>query len=374
MDSQMGKFLKNLILFLIPVLIVTGFFMFFYFVGIGSGEFADIEKNIDKQRSNHKALIGLGYNENTPYYKMLNADYYKADVLVLGTSRSMQIRDLYFTGSFYNCGGAVHGNYREYKNYLMNLSYKPELLILCLDSWAFNDNWNKDEADYLEYTPIEKENREKIVMAKQIMLDLFDGKWTPKSLKEYPDNIGFNGKIKDDGFRYDGSYRYGYAGRDITKSSDYGFVNTYDRIDKGVVRFEYGDKIDDDTLVQLEELLSYCKSENMNVLAYQAPFAPSVIDRMNASGNYGYIEEITPVCERLFDKYGYEYFDYVSVSGIGIDDSYFVDGFHGGEVAYAMLIKNMVEQNSIISNYVDTNKLEECINNRYNNVLIEVPL
>ena len=365
----MKRFVKNVILFSIPIFLIIGFFMIFYAVGISTGEFIKTEK-LPGINQNENIAVGLGYNEQTPYYKMVNANRKEADVLVLGTSRSMQFREVYFDGSFYNCGGAVHGNYHEYRNFLQNLTYTPKILILDLDSWVFNDNWNKYESDYNDFEEIELINRNKIVMAKQILLDYFDNKWDFESINRYPDNYGFNGRIKDDGFYRDGSYHYGEVGRDITLSTDYGFTDTFSRIDQGILRFEYGDHVDDDTLVQLDDLLQYCEQNNIKVVAYQAPFAPSVYDKMMESGEYGYLQEITPMCEEIFDKYNYEYHDFIQISNIGVTDDYFVDGFHGSEVVYAMMIQNMIENQSILSDYINEEALNQMINNRMNNILL----
>ena len=48
----------------------------FYLVAVNCGEFKDIEENVEAQRKNHDMLIGLGYNEQTTYYKLINANYF----------------------------------------------------------------------------------------------------------------------------------------------------------------------------------------------------------------------------------------------------------------------------------------------------------
>lgn len=369
----MKRFISNIILFSIPIFMIIVGFMAFYMVGIVTGEFMATEE-LPGFSSSDNIAVGLGYNEQTAYYKLINANRKQADVLVLGTSRAMQFREIYFKSSFYNCGGSVHGNYREYKNFLENLTYTPKILILDLDSWVFNDNWNKFEKDYTEFEEIIPVERTKIVMAKQILLDFINEKWTFESINRYPNNVGFNGRIKDDGFYSDGSYHYGEVGRDITLSTDYGFVDTFNRIDAGKLRFEYGEHIDEDTLAQLEELLEYCADNNIYVVAYQAPFAPSVYERMAESGNYGYLEEISPACEKLFNKYGFEYYDYSDVSGLGITDEYFVDGFHGSEVVYAMIIDDIVKRCSNIRGYVDCYIMNDYLSDlSHNNILLVEP-
>ena len=131
----MKKFIRNIVLFLIPVLLYYSVWkVSFYYAGFISKEISDVDDCISYQRENPDSLFGLGYTDPTQYYKLTNADYYQAPVIALGTSRVMQFRDLYFKDFFYNCGGAVGGNYLEYKNFLENLEYKPDVIILGLDA------------------------------------------------------------------------------------------------------------------------------------------------------------------------------------------------------------------------------------------------
>lgn len=52
-------------------------------------------------------------------------------------------------------------------------------------------------------------------------------------------------------------------------------------------------------------------------------------------------------------------------SVLNLTDYYFIDGFHGSEVSYAYILKDMVSRGSIISDYVDINKIDSLIENAY---------
>ena len=65
------------------------------------------------------------------------------------------------------------------------------------------------------------------------------------------------------------------------------------------------------------------------VLGFTPPFAPSVYNRMIASGNYGYLDEISPRCEKIFEEYGYEYFDYTDLSMLDISELLLEELVHG---------------------------------------------
>lgn len=366
----MAKFVRHIILFMLPLLLLAAVITIPVWE---SRELNPIIVNAKKQRDNHNCVIGLGYNEQTSYYKLLNANYYGAPIISLGTSRVMQFKNGFFSSEFYNCGGAVGGNYNEYKNFLENLNYTPEIVIVGLDAWVFNDAWNYNCAAYESFQTIDEVDRGAISLMKSIFMDWRSGKWKIADLNNYPGNVGFNGRVKDNGFMYDGSYYYGDIYRNPLSSEDYEFVDTYDRISTGTRRFEWGDHIDEDTLRQLENLLNYCKDNDIYVIGFSAPFAPSIYDRMMNSGNYRYIDEMNPACMEIFNDYGFEYFNYIDGESLDSTDEFFIDGFHGSEIVYAKILKDMASHNSIIAKYVDVDRIDESLNNAYSSYVIENP-
>lgn len=352
-------------MFLLPAFILILGVLPFYLAALYCGEFTEIDDIIEKQRENHNLLIGMGYNEQIEYYKMVNANYYQADIIALGTSRVMQFRGDFFQTNFYNCGGAVDGNYNQYINFLKNLNYKPSCILLGIDAWVFNNAWNQSCKDYREHIEIKKMYRSKGAMIKNIIRDWSESKWTFDNLDDYPENIGFNGRIKDMGFMYDGSYYYGSYYRTPEKQEDYLFADTLLRIKNGVRRFEWGDHIDQDTIDQLENLLLYCLRNDINVIGIVTPFAPKIYETMEKSGNYEYFTEIEPVCETLFDKYKYEFYNYIDVSFLNVTDDCFIDGFHGSEIVYGYMLIDMIENGSEVGKYINIKDMNYLVENAY---------
>ena len=132
-----------------------------------------------------------------------------------------------------------------------------------------------------------------------------------------------------------------------------------------------GEHVDNETLECLEAFLRYCKNNDILVIGFTPPFAPSVYNRMITSGNYGYLTEIDPLCEELFTEYGYEYYSYMSGMISEADDSYYIDGFHGSEVIYACIIKDMMAHNSSIGQYIDEDRLDELLDDPHNHLMLE---
>ena len=189
-------------------------------------------------------------------------------------------------------------------------------------------------------------------------------KWTFDSLKSFPGNIGFNGCIKDTGFRMDGSYYYG----DVYRHPEYQdntFADTINRIQNGNSRFEWCDHVDPNTLEQLDTLLSYCKEYDIHIIGFLPPFAPLVYRAMEDSSNYGYLYEIEPSCRKLFEQYGFDLFDYMNPKQLPVTDDYFVDGFHGSDIVYGQIIKDIVKNSNVLSKYVELPVLDKLLENAY---------
>lgn len=349
----MKRFVKEILTFLIPIFILIVLYAFFYFISYQTGEFNSVTENINIQNENPEVLLGLGYNEQTQYYKLLNANERHAEIIALGTSRVMQFRDIYFNTSFYNCGGAVNENFDEYKNFLMNLDYKPNIIILGLDMWVFNDTWNKNLSSYDDYRQIQPANRNTSSMLKAIINDWFSRKWSVNQLNLYPDNIGFNGRIKNNGFRYDGSYYYGNP----STYEPNRFDDTTERILNQGYRFEWAEHIDYDSITKLDDLLDYCVQNNIYVIGFMPPFAPDIYKSLTTGENYAYLQEIYPVCNPLFNKRNFELYDFSNGSSLKMSEKDFVDGFHGNEYVYAQIITDISTNSKVLQNCINPESL-----------------
>lgn len=368
----MKKYLYRILIYIGPFFLLC---VPFFAAGVVSGEIFDFDMLISMQNESEDKLVGMAYNEQTTYYKLKNANARKPDVLALGTSRVMQFREEYFETSFYNCGGSVKGHYNEYSNFLKNMDEEalPEYLIVGLDAWNFNAETQRHENIYDDYQQIVQTECSEFSIIKRAGVDYFLGKWKMNDLFHGYDNIGFNGMVYGDGFRKDGSYFYRDSIMSPQNSDDYKYKDTFARIETGTAGYEYGRKVNLETLQCLEDFLLYCKEKDIMVIAFLPPYCPSVYDRMEKTGEYRYIGEIAPAVKELCDKYGYEVYDFTDIRQLDCDDSYFVDGFHGGEVAYAVMLREMCIEDSRLCEVTNMERLEDRINNRFSNKLFVEP-
>ncbi len=324
-------------------------------------------------------LVGYLYNEGNYDYlkwKAVNSDeHYK--ILALGSSRVLQFRKEMFNDSFYNAGFSI-SRINEFLPFLKSLKKEnlPKYLIVSLDQWMFNYNWDK-----LEMQPKEDkwetafEFSPKLSVINMVWKDFFDGKFNNiNTQKQNIVKVGLNAYVNDTGFRNDGSFFYGkqISKRLVNDSTmaDYKFKSTKERINKGTSRFEYGNHINLKAVAELKKLILFCKDNKIHLIALLPPFSDEVNDYMNEQKKYGYMDEIFFKISPLFTEYGMELYDFKKLSTIQSSDNEVIDGFHGSEVTYLKILIGMLERKSILNNVSDLNSRKTELENRINNYTI----
>ncbi len=352
----MKKFLIPLCLFLLPVLLILG--VFYYVLG-ASGEDISIAELQAGYASGEITLYGTAYYDNTAAIKFEQSKAKAAEVLVVGTSRSMQFsEDMFLEGtSFYNAGGSVSLLY-EMKAFLEALGdAKPKTLILSLDQYFFNYNWWSEPYTESTYSASAQDHDLFEYGYTQFLRDIGAGKYDiVKLFNSEPSYYGMHAKINGRGFYADGSYTYGNAAINPEIMADGNFSESLRNIDSGTNRFEHGSEVSADSKLALEDLLAFCNSEGIEVIAYLPPYAPSVYAKMLASGNYAYMEQIAPAIQPMFEDYGFELYNFTNMSNV--TDEMFLDGYHAGDRVYAQMLVEM----PALHNIIDAETLQNAVN------------
>lgn len=349
----MKKFLSTLALFLLPVALVCGMF---YGILVTSGEGFSEEEMAQKVLAGEDVFFGLAYRDNTRYYKHLVASGKGAELLVLGTSRSMPFHSEFFSQtSFYNAGGGA--NYvNEYLFFLKSLPQQslPGTLLLVLDQYFFQEGWsNPDLLPEFDYNYYAFETGSAY---NALLKDFGVGKVSlAKSLSPHAGVYGMAAVNRGSGFYADGSYSYGRLVDHPELGTDVGFHDSYDRISRGADRFEYADEVSPRCLAIVNELLSWCAEQNIQVAAVIPPYAPSVYLHMAETGRYGYIQQLPAALAGLCEGYGFECFDFTYMPDTN-DDEY-LDGYHGGDRVYARIAQSLAGQSDILKASINTDYL-----------------
>lgn len=372
MESDRNKFIQTSSIFLVILVLI------FLIIGtiplivfITSNEGYTLDNIVKTQSSNEKELLfGPAYSDYNKLYKVKMTNEVKANVITIGTSRTMQFREEFFNTSFYNAGGCC-ARFNQFKPFITNIiSYKPEIIIIGLDQYFFNDNYET----YKEIQPY-NETISKISSPflrfrnsiNKIYSDVFKNEKIKFSNLEIDNSkIGLNALINNNGFRNDGSYQYGKViqldGMNNNSYREESMVDSKTRIVNGNNRFQYGHNISNYSIEKLIEILEYGKANNITIIGFTPPYDHEIwVEMMNRKKDYEYLNKIELVIKPIFEKYNFEFYIYDDLKKLGSITCEAKDGFHGTDMAYARIIKNISQQNSKLNKYIDQDYLYNII-------------
>ncbi|HAV13915.1 MAG TPA: hypothetical protein DCX06_10560 [Opitutae bacterium] len=334
-------------------------------------------ESIDAMASSNQhngALIGLAYTDPMHLVKHAVLKNRQPDVIALGTSRVLQFRDFFFLepNSFYNCGRSVT---RIQDLRAFTAAYpgkKPKIIILGLDQISFN----VDDEDLSEKVRSYKDKDSSYGIrltkgTKEFLDTLKDGDLETGSPSPTTEGfIGKNARLHHDGYRADGSYCYGRRMRELSAPSIYEFTNTISRINKGIRkgrgRFAPAQEINKNAIQEFADFLEECKEMNIHVVAFLPPYASKVYDRFKEdSDKYPHIFDLYDYLKPICQAQGMSFFDYSDIRSLGANDFETIDGFHGSEVCYLKLLKQLAINDKILSPYVKESSLDSFMANTF---------
>lgn len=314
-----------------------------------------------------KQLFGLAYSYYDKPYKLSMSNYYKPDVLVLGSSRMLTFRENIVKDglTFYNAGGSIQNIY-ELGLFMRQCTFTPKLVLVNLDQWWFNPNYQHQKQEFSEQTFEEPAWKvSKIInCCRDLCYDFVDGKVVLDSLWK-SSHIGLNAICKHNGFAKDGTRNTDNLFYDPTYIQEH-FKETFSRIYEGNRRFEYGVHADPSVAEAIELFLKECESRGIIVVAFIPTFAPSVCQKMQDMGKYTYLQEIEEIVTPCFKRHRYCYlYDYTDMKDMGIQDYDFTDGFHGSVLVSNAILQDILRQNQTIRRYFITGEALDSINTVY---------
>ncbi len=355
--GDLALFAKKLLMLALPPAL---FFSLSSYVLVVAGEMVPVGKLIDAQRQNDTlVLYGPAYVYPDKYYKLESVLAGRPDVIALGSSRVMQFRSKFFKPGtvFFNAGGAA-GSIRHVRRFLARIpaAGQPKVLLLGLDPYWFNARYDHGAEDDIDEQLSSPSSAAKAYRASyRVYADYFKRKFTMKELLEKKTSavFGLNAIINGNGFRNDGSYTFA---KDPDNPDDADgrttFTNVFDRIDRGVNRFEYNKEFSPDAVKELRELLGECAARKIHVVGFLPPFAHVVYEKMRAMGErYQYLFDLPAVFAKLFESSGFAFFDFSDLASTGASDEGTTDGFHASEKAYLRLFLMMASRDPVLRRY-----------------------
>ena len=333
----------------------------------------DLQGVVREQAADRFAIFGSGVSQDFVDYKLTLYSAVKPDIIALGSSRVMQFRGKYFTRKFLNIGGTA-GNLAVLRSTVeaMLKVHTPEAMILGLDFWWFTQKWEADP--FKEVPPTSGTYAYSLDVLKSPYTWLLEGKLTagqffaPLTGGFKKHLYGIMAQKTGDGFATDGSW---YYTADVTGQQhpfDYKFQDTLKQVQYGIKAFAAAPEIPAAHVDALAEILCKLHSRGVRTYIFIAPLSQPVYDLMRErERDYPQLFQLT----QLLSARDIEVQDYSNPQVLKSTDCEFVDGFHGGDVTHARILRALADKDPSLVQHVDILKLDEDIH--YYNGFAMVP-
>tara|TARA_R110002050_G_scaffold93616_3_gene195522 strand:+ start:12818 stop:13990 length:1173 start_codon:yes stop_codon:yes gene_type:complete len=282
-----------------------------------------------------------------PLYKYTNLQLRKPKVLVVGQSVTLQFRDFVFqpfAHEFYNAGLMIR-NLADL-HYLADLIEKgeidkPQFMLIAVDlSFVLNKT-------FLDNYSLEYDMPDDRALSMKSHLQGMQKLMLNGSLRAVPDgNYGF-GKagLKGSGYRNDGSYRHKPEIEQFVKDGKYYDGNLRQRLKERkapfIVPFDY----DPSKAERVVETLNRFKNEGIELLLYIPPYSDVFFNEALKDTMFvDFWQDYMDFQQRLKSE-NFELIEFTTPARMGLDDRFFVDAEHPGEVLCALQIKRYLEEN-----------------------------
>lgn len=360
------KFLLKLALFCSPIvigfLIVTGGLIYV-------GESMPLAEVIRLQDSDWSVLFRPKYGNRDQDYKLMAANHYESEILLIGSSRMLQFRGQFANlnpDAIYNAS-APAWELEEVSRLFFNLSYTPDVIVLGIDYPWFNADY---PGDPIVEPPTNAWSR-LFVVNRSFLQEVIDGETFDYATFLQRSEPGGSGglalglrAIRDGhGFRNDGSEQYGdflvagylwqpnLRGHHLTLFAD------------GEEMYTQGTSADSDALNQLQAILDFAEANDILVVGLLPPYMPTLWTELDASDDHNYIDEAQLAITDLFTTYDYPLFDFSDVSDLGFTDEDFFDGWHHSERVSIQLYIEMAQDVPALAEYSNLEALQSLVDN-----------
>lgn len=345
-SSNYRRYLLLLLLFSAPLFALV--LLNFLFLK-NSGELLPVETIVSRQQKDPRFCIyGDALRSLTYPYKMEAYGRRKSEVVVIGSSRMLQLRERFFADSFYNFGSAMT-NVNEGMDLIEGIlrsPHKPRTVIIGTDFWWFNGSFvppipyrpsPKPVAQfegYFLFKPFQWMRDGKITLADytQTILGKEDGKRC---------NIGIAAIKNRTGFGPDGSHYYGLDKMKPALEEGVEVFNEVPDVLGNTGRFAWvpsADPVHRETFFRLVDRL---RSHGIEVIVVFPPFPSPIVDAMQIDPKrYSVFGEL----QEELQKKGVSFLDATDPKSIGSSDCEFIDSVHAGDVAAARMLMALDER------------------------------
>jgi|GEM_PF-5966779 len=366
---QTLKFFIKLILFSLP-------FMGFIAVPAVVGELVPIQLVVEQQQTSEQDFLygpQFAWRDNLFAYRVETINYRKPEILVLGSSRTTNIRSQVFDKqpqTFYNA--SVEGfniNENERLLYSINPDALPKILLL-----GMNQNLFKTENILLETTrPTQLTNEipiEELVLG--TIYRTLEDVITEEGFVQtglagtdiFPETTLYGTRAHTFGHGYlaDGSTR-----NRVVEQWSRGYITQETRRDQSELanrenKFRPGDTVNQEYLNIVEGMLQYGQENDIQVVGFLPPFAPAFYEELRASDDFDFMFEASRELSQLYAEYDAYYFDFTSPYHFQLGERNFRDSWHSSDYIMSQIVLTMAWITpELFDPYLSITRLSEAI-------------
>jgi hypothetical protein len=313
-----------------------------------AGERLTTKDLIAYQSARPHALYRTALADKTmsPIQRMERFELLQPEVIALGSSRVLQFRQSHFSVPFANMGMSLHlAHYPDVAREIVLKKGRLNTVILAADFWLFHPLAKDSLVNPLQAkkkTFLKSIIKEYLNAPSNFIL-YHSNSWStlirvfcaciPSAGRYLGDVLGLGAFADGAGVSRDGSYHYTWTFDENFRTQ--GFKDIAERIQKGDRGFEPSDYVSARRLNYFRETVAIFERAGISVITIIPPVAPEIAELMDHSGKYGIIADLSHIIASM-PKPGFN-FHYAKL--FGSSDCEFVDGIHGGEVAYLRMLK-----------------------------------
>lgn len=355
-------------------------FLPYSFIWLFSSGDVSIEKVVKRQAENEFILFGSGISQDFADYKLQLYAVKKPAIVAIGSSRVMQFRGSWFKEPFLNMGGAAGniGMLNLVISTMLKISH-PAVVIIGIDFWWFLPQWEANPEEQISLLPTSYN------YGTANLIKPWSWLWEGKiSIKEFfapvlglfgagfrADRFGILAQQTDEGFGPDGSWYYTAEISGEKPPYDYQFQDTLMQIDKGIKAFFHAtDNQKSPAKEHLEKFAEICcklKSRGIATYIVIPPLSAKVYDKIKDKNQF--YPHLFKLSQELKDM-GLDVLDFSDPRLFSSSDCEFIDGFHGGEVTYARILRYMADRWPKLHPFVAMDKLNILIKTWQGNAMV----
>jgi hypothetical protein len=345
----MKKFIKKSFIFLIPVILIVA--LTNYLVDPAHIFNDDYEKGMVEIIKDGNNIANIGNYDERLFQKIYIEQLKKPNgLIVIGSSRSMQIREELFNDSFFNnsVSGSTLEDYIAITQLYVENNKLPPKIILCVDPWIFNKNHGQERWETLKeyYQKFLKHNNldDESIIEKSLPNNLFENNIAELfSIKYFQESIRFiltfsfnddyfstkkkalpfNVKLNDGSLVYKSNFRNAGINEINNKAKNYIYGNIYSIEKFSSINERYRD--------QFEALINFYGSKNVDVVLLLSPYHPIVYNYITKNKEYRMVKKVEGYLNEFANKSNVEIFGSYNPKKLDLNSDSFYDGMHPKE-------------------------------------------